>query len=131
MKLTTETKVHMLYDMIYFMLSNPKQFVFNDYKTYNTNGRQVFKVPEDMDMVIDQYWITKKMKDGDFLFSLKHNNKEAIAESSFSAKVKKFSKRVMVFQYIYEIYQHILGNHFVFLKSYGKTNKETRFKDVA
>ena len=71
------------------------------------------------------------MKDGDFLFSLKHNNKEAIAESSFSAKVKKFSKMVMVFQYIYEIYQHILGNHFVFLKSYGKTNKETLFKDVA
>ena len=35
------------------------------------------------------------MKDGDFLFSLKHNNKEAIAESSFSAKVKKFSKRVI------------------------------------
>ena len=55
MKLTTETKVHMLNDMIYFMLSNPKQFVFNDYKIYNTNGRQVFKVPEDMDMVINQY----------------------------------------------------------------------------
>jgi hypothetical protein len=36
MKLTTEMNVNMLNDINYLILSNPKQFCFNDYKTNNT-----------------------------------------------------------------------------------------------
>jgi hypothetical protein len=97
MKLTTETNVDSLNDINYLMLSHPKQFIFNDYKTYNTYGKQVFKVPEDLDKVINQYIITKKLKNGDFLFSLLRDKKEPIAESNFSAKVKG------VFQKVYGI----------------------------
>ena len=45
MKLTTETSMDKLNDINYLVLSNPKQFIFNDYKTYNTYGKQVFNVP--------------------------------------------------------------------------------------
>jgi hypothetical protein len=94
MKLTTETNVDMLDDINYLILSNPKLFVFNDYKTNNTYGKQVFKVPDDLDMVINQYLTAKKLRNGDFLFSLMRDKKEPIAESNFSAKVKEVFKKV-------------------------------------
>ena len=47
MKLTTETSIDKLNEINYIILSNPKQFVFNDYKTNNTYGKQVFKIPDD------------------------------------------------------------------------------------
>jgi len=94
MKLTTETSIDKLNDINYLVLSNPKEFVFNDYKTYKTYGKQVFKVPEDLDIVINQYIITKKLKDGDFLFSLMRDKKEPIAEPNFSSKVTGVFKKV-------------------------------------
>jgi hypothetical protein len=94
MKLTTETNVDMLNDINYLILSNPKQFVFNDYKTDKTYGKQVFEVPEDLDKVFNQYITAKKLKIGDFLFSLLRNKKEPIAESNFSAKVKGVFEKV-------------------------------------
>ena len=94
MKLTTETNVDMLNDINYLILSNPKQFVFNAYKTDKTYGKQVFEVPEDLDKVFNQYITAKKLKIGDFLFSLLRNKKEPIAESNFSAKVKGVFEKV-------------------------------------
>ena len=94
MKLTTETKVDMLNDINYLILSNPKQFVFNDYKTNNTYGKQDFKIPDDLDMVINQYITAKKLRNGDFLFSLLRDKKEPIAESNFSAKVKEVFNKI-------------------------------------
>ena len=94
MMLTTETNIDDLNDINYLILSNPKQFVFNDYKTNNTYGKQVFKVPEDLDMVINQYITSKKLENGDFLFSLLRDRKEPIAEPNFSAKVKEVFKKV-------------------------------------
>ena len=94
MKLTTETSVDKLNDINYLILSSPKQFVFNDYKTHNTYGKQVFKVPEDLDMIINQYITAKKLKNGDFLFSLMRDKKEPLAEPNFSAKVKGVFKKV-------------------------------------
>lgn len=94
MMLTTETNIDDLNDINYLILSNPKQFVFNDYKTNNTYGKQVFKVPEDLDMVFNQYITSKKLKNGDFLFSLLRDRKEPIAEPNFSAKVKEVFKKV-------------------------------------
>ena len=94
MKLTTDLNVDKLNDINYLVLSNPKQFVFNDYKTYNTYGKQIFEVPNDLDMVINQYIITKRLKNGDFLFSLLRDKKEAIAEPNFSAKVKEVFNKV-------------------------------------
>ncbi len=64
------------------------------YKTNNTYGKQVFKVPEDLDRVFDQYVTAKKLKNGDFLLSLLRDKKEPIAESNFSAKVKEAFKKV-------------------------------------
>jgi len=94
MKLTTETNIDKLNDINYLVLSNPKQFIFNDYKTYNTYGKQIFEIPKDLDMVINQYIAAKKLKNGDFLFSLLRDKKEPIAESNFSAKVKEVFKKV-------------------------------------
>ena len=94
MKLTTETSVEKLNDINYLMLSNPKQFVFNDYKTNNTYGKQDFKIPDDLDMVINQFITAKKLRNGDFLFSLLRDKKEPIAESNFSAKVKEVFNKV-------------------------------------
>jgi hypothetical protein len=94
MKLTTETSVDKLNDINYLILSNPKQFVFNDYKTYNTYEKQVFKVPEDLNMIINQHITAKKLKNGDFLFSLRRDKKEPLAEPNFSAKVKGVFKKV-------------------------------------
>ena len=94
MKLTTETSVDKLNDINYLVLSNPKQFIFNDYKTYNTYGKQVFNVPEDLERVFNQYITAKKLKNGDFLFSLLRDKKEPIAESNFSAKVKDVFNKV-------------------------------------
>jgi hypothetical protein len=94
MKLTTETNVDMLNDINYLILSNPKQFVFNDYKTNNTCGKQVFKVPEDLDRVFNHYITAKKLKNDDFLFSLLRDKKEPIAESNFSAQDKGVFKKV-------------------------------------
>ena len=53
MKLT-EMSIDKLNDINYLVLSYPKQFVFNDYKTDKTYGKQVFEVPEDLDRVINQ-----------------------------------------------------------------------------
>ena len=39
-------------------------------------------------------FITKRLKNGDFLFSLLRDKKEAIAEPNFSAKVKEVFKKV-------------------------------------
>ena len=94
MKLTTETSVEKLNDINYLMLSNPKQFVFNDYKTNNTYGKQDFKIPDDLDMVINQFITAKKLRNGDFLFSLLRDKKEPIAESNFSAKVKEVFNKI-------------------------------------
>lgn len=97
MKITTETSLDKLNDINYLVLSSPKLFVFNDYKTNNSYGKQDFKIPDDLDKVINQYIIAKKLKNGDFLFSLMRDKKEPIAESNFSAKVKG------VFQKVYGI----------------------------
>ncbi len=68
--------------------------VFNDYKIDKTYGKQVFEVPEDLDKVFNQYITAKKLKNCDFLFSLLRNEKESIAESNFSAKVKGVFEKV-------------------------------------
>jgi hypothetical protein len=94
MKPTTETKVDMLNDIVYLIPSNSKQFVFNDHNTNNTYGKQVFKVLEDLDRVFNQYTTAKKLKNGNFLFSLLIGKKEAIAESIFSAKIKEVFEKV-------------------------------------
>jgi hypothetical protein len=86
--------VDKLNDINYLMLSNPKQFVFNDYKTNNTYGKQVFKSTDDLDMVLKQYITAKKLRNGDFLISLLRDKKEPIAESNFSAKVKEVFNKV-------------------------------------
>jgi hypothetical protein len=85
MKLTTETNVDMLNDINYLILSNPKPFVFNDYKTDNTHGKQVFEVPEDLERVFNQYMPAKKLKNGDFLFSLLREER--------SKRRKQFSRK--------------------------------------
>ena len=90
MKLTTETNVDMLDDINYLILSNPKQFVFNDYKTNNTYGKQVFKVPDDIDMVINQYLTAKKLRNGDFLFSFMRDKKNQLQKATFQQSEGSF-----------------------------------------
>ena len=41
---------------------------------------------EDLDMVINQYITAKKLKNGDFLFSLMSDKKETLAEPNFQQR---------------------------------------------
>ncbi len=46
----TETSIDSLNEIKYLVLSNAKQFVFNDCKTYNTYDKQVFIFPDDLNI---------------------------------------------------------------------------------
>lgn len=95
MRITTETNPKKLTDDNYVILSKPKQFVFNDYKTNRTFGQQVFNVDNDyLSEVIDIAIQEKKLKSGDYLFSLARDKREAINQSAFSAKVSNTFKKV-------------------------------------
>jgi hypothetical protein len=69
-------------------------FVFNQYKTDKTYGKQIFEIPTSLDVIINKYIHLKGLKSGDYLFSLERNKKEAIAESNFSSKVSNVFNKV-------------------------------------
>ena len=90
-KITNETDINKLNDPStnYLMISShPYKFVFNNYKTYKKYGQQVLPVQDkDLNIIIDHYINEKKLKNGDYLFSLLRNKREAIKESVFSKKI--------------------------------------------
>ena len=83
----------------YLIISTiPKRVIFNNYKTYKKYKQQDFNI-DDMELnnIIDEYTYSKGLINGDYLFSLARDKREAIVESNFSAKISN------VFNKIYNI----------------------------
>jgi len=90
-KITNETDINKLKDPSTNYLiasSHPYKFVFNDYKTYKAYGQQVIPVEnKTLNILIDHYINEKRLKNGDYLFSLLRNKREVIKGSVFSKKI--------------------------------------------
>ena len=68
--------------------TTPKQIVFNNYKTSKTYGQQDFTIDDkELNEIINEYIISKGLKNGDYLFHLERNKKEVILQSNFSKLV--------------------------------------------
>jgi len=94
-KITTEANTNKLNDINYLILStNPKQVVFNDYKTSRKYGKQVFNIPEDLNQVINYYISMKGLKPNDYLFGLDRDRKEYISQPNFSKKISDVFNKV-------------------------------------
>ena len=87
-KITTETDKEILNDPSnnYLIIStNPKQIIFNNYKTSKTHGQQHFNILDtDLNNIIDEYILNNGLLNGDYLFSLKCNKNKVISQPNFS-----------------------------------------------
>lgn len=86
-KITSQTDKEKLKDPLnnYLILSNPKQIIFNNYKTSKTHGQQHFNILDtDLNNIIDEYILNNDLSDGDYLFSLKCNKNKVISQPNFS-----------------------------------------------
>lgn len=94
-KLTTETNINKLNDINYLIIStNPKQIIFNEYKTYKKYEKQVFEIPEDLNQVINKYISFKGLKPNDYLFGLVRDRREYISQGNFSQKISDVFNKV-------------------------------------
>lgn len=87
-KITTETNKEKLNDPLnnYLIIStNPKQIIFNNYKTNKTHGQQHFNILDtDLNNIIDEYILNNGLLNGDYLFSLKTDKNKVISQPNFS-----------------------------------------------
>lgn len=87
-KITTETNKEKLNDPSnnYLIIStNPKQIIFNNYKTSKTHGQQYFNILDtDLNNIIDEYILNNGLLNGDYLFNLKCNKNRVISQPNFS-----------------------------------------------
>jgi hypothetical protein len=81
-----------------YIITNNMQFIFNNYKTFKTYGKQIFDI-EDKDLidVINSYILVKELKEGDYLFHLMRSKHEPQKESFFSMRVSE------VFEVVYGV----------------------------
>ena len=97
-QITKETNLKKLEDPStnYLMVSShPYQFVFNDYKTDKAYEQQVIPVEDKtLNIIIDHYINEKRLKNGDYLFSLLRDKREIIKGPVFSKKVSDVFKKV-------------------------------------
>lgn len=97
-KITTETDINKLNDLStnYLIINRlPYKFVFNDYKTYKTYGQQVIPIEDKFLSNIIEYYINdKRLKSGDYLFSLLRDKREVIKEPAFSKKISDVFEKV-------------------------------------
>ena len=90
--LTTETdKKELEDDNLNFLSITPKEkkVIFNNYKTDIKYGQQVFKLTDpELNKIIDSYITMKKLKEGDYLFSLETDKQRPISQPNFSKKIE-------------------------------------------
>ena len=129
-KITTETNIEKLKDPStnYLIVDEkPYIFIFNDYKTDTTYGQQKIKVENKyLNLAIEQYINDKKLKNGDYLFSLLRDKREVISEPTFSKKVSNI---------FYKVYGTPICERFIRMSwatHFHKTNHTAReIKDFA
>ena len=96
--LTTETDETKLESdgLNYLSLSSKgRKVIFNNYKTDVKYGQQVFKLTDpELNQTIDTYIKTKKLKEGDYLFSLETDKQKPISQPNFSKKVEEVFYKV-------------------------------------
>lgn len=96
--LTTETDEKELEDPnLNFLSISPKErkVIFNNYKTDIKYGQQVFKLTDpELNKLIDIYIKIKKLKEGDYLFSLETDKQRPISQSNFSKKIEEVFYKV-------------------------------------
>lgn len=97
MKVTTDNKPKDD-DYNYLILGKHKKFVFNNYKTRNTYGQQIFDVDDPiLNGTIDKYIEDANIKNGEYLIPLQRDHREPIHSSIFSTKVSNIFKKAYGF----------------------------------
>ncbi len=72
-----------------------KIVIFNKYKTDRKYGQQVFKLTDPaLNKIIDSYIKIKKLKEGDYIFSLETDKQRPLAQSNFSKIVTEVHYKV-------------------------------------
>jgi hypothetical protein len=125
--LTTETDDKELEDdELNFLSISPKgkKVIFNNYKTDIKYGQQTFKLTDpELNKLIDTYIKIKKLRAGNYLFSLETDKKRPIAQSNFSKKIE---------QVFYKVYKEPISVRFLrmswisALMKTNPTNKEMK-----
>ena len=125
--LTTETDEKKLEDdnLNFLSISSKgKKIIFNNYKTDIKYGQQVFKLTDpELNKIIDVYIKTKRLRAGNYLFSLETDKERPMAQSNFSKKIK---------QVFYKVYKEPISVRFLrmswisALMKTNPTNKEMK-----
>ncbi len=125
--LTTETdKKELEDDDLNFLSITPKEkkVIFNNYKTDIKYGQQVFKLTDpELNKIIDSYITMKKLKEGDYLFSLETDKQRPISQPNFSKKIEEV---------FYKVYKEPISvrclrmSHISALMKTNPTNKEMK-----
>ena len=96
--LTTETDEKELEDPdLNFLSISPKgkKVIFNNYKTDIKYGQQSFKLTDtELNKIIDSYIKLRKLKEGDYLFSLETDKQRPISQPNFSKKIEEVFYKV-------------------------------------
>ncbi len=67
-----------------------KKVIFNNYKTDIKYGQQVLKLTDpELNKIIDTYITTRKLKEGDYLFSLKTDKRRPRSQPNFSKMIEE------------------------------------------
>lgn len=126
MKITYETNKDKLNDINYLIIDSPKRFIFNDYKTYKKYGKQDFIIDSDLDKIINRYINAKKLKNGDYLFSLERDKNEILSQPNFTNKI------INVFKKIYNVPISVRFIRMSWASSLYNTNMSMKdIKDIA
>lgn len=128
--LTTETDKKELEDNnLNFLSITPKEkkVIFNNYKTDIKYGQQVFKLTDpELNRIIDTYIKIKKLKEGDYLFSLETDKRRPISQPNFSKKIEEV---------FYKVYKEPISVRFLrmsWISALMKTNPTNKeMKDLA
>ena len=125
--LTTETDEKKLEDdnLNFLSISSKgKKIIFNNYKTDIKYGQQVFKLTDpELNKIIDVYIKTKRLRAGNYLFSLETDKERPMAQSNFSKKIE---------QVFYKVYKEPISVRFLrmswisALMKTNPTNKEMK-----
>ncbi len=95
-KLTDETNLDKLDNNINYLILKPKGkvIVFNEYKTKKKYKQQIFDIPKDLNMIMNEYISEYQLNINDYLFPLGRDKREVIRQPNFSSKVSNVFKKI-------------------------------------
>ena len=68
--------------------NNPKEVIFNQYKTAKTFKKQQIDIPDDIKELIKEYLDKNKIKIGNYILGQQKDRRKAISQGNFSKKIK-------------------------------------------